>query len=74
MRAERALTQPWVELQNVPQSPNGTVLISGVSRVSRVWPTAMRFRAATLWLGISPTTVPRAAALLAALASPSPGL
>ena len=48
MRAERALTRPWVELQaaklqNVPQSPNGTVLISGVSRVSRVWPIGMRF-------------------------------
>ena len=60
MRAERALTRPWVELQaaklqNVPQSPNGTVLISGVSRVLRVWPIGILFRAATLWLGNSPS-------------------
>ncbi len=74
MRAERALTRPWVELRNVPQSPNGTALVFGVSRVSRVSPIAMGFRAATLWLGNFPTTVPRAAALLAALASPGPGL
>ena len=63
MRAERALTRPWVELQaaklqNVPQSPNGTVLISGVSRESRVWPIGMLLRAATLWLGISPSWYP----------------
>ena len=65
---------PPAELRNVSSSPNGTALGFGVSRVSRVWPIAMGSRAATLWLGNFPTTVPRAAALLAALASPGPGL